>query len=128
MNWRLQQPEVHFDVRSHDNRFAVLQAGLEAPLVDRFDRLLIEAQTDSLHHTQIARMSGLVDFNVENYGARVFCFAGFFRVFRIDLVQDGRLADSAADAVDAATNTATFTRSKARALPRSDATTRSGSD
>src|SRR5579872_1488659 len=40
----LQQAEVDFDVGGNRDRLAVLQAGLEAPLLHRFDGLLIQAQ------------------------------------------------------------------------------------
>ena len=42
---RLQQPEIHFDLRLHRHRFAVLLTRAELPLLDGFDGFLIQSQT-----------------------------------------------------------------------------------
>src|SRR6185436_12793246 len=126
---RLQQSEIYFDVRGDYDRLSVFQAGLEPPLGYGFNGLFIQAQTDSLHDLQILRVTGLVDFDVKHHRARIFGLAALFGVFRIDLVEHGRGGNSPADAVHAATHTATFTRSESGAFTRSDsaAGTRSNS-
>src|SRR5437016_6099855 len=124
----LEQPEIHFDVSGDDDSFAVLQARLEAPLVDRLDRLFVESEADSFNHSQIPRVPVLVYFDIKHDSARVLGLAGFLGVFRIYFEEHSGRRHSTAHAVDAATDAAAFAGSEARAFTGSYATAGARSD
>ena len=52
----LQQPEVDFDLRFHCDRFAILDAGFELPLLHGFDGLIVESQTQAMQHAHVDRL------------------------------------------------------------------------
>jgi hypothetical protein len=60
----VQEPEVHFNGGGYRYRFAVLLARLEAPLAHRFDRLLIETQTERAQDPYVPRHSIRLDLRV----------------------------------------------------------------
>src|SRR5260370_4508848 len=95
----LEQAEMDFNLRSDRDGLAVLEAGVKAPLVHRFDRLLVEAQSDTLGHAHIARAAAWIDLDRQQHGTGILRFAAFFGIFGFDLVPHRRLAASAAWAV-----------------------------
>jgi len=108
--------ERDFYGRVNSHRFAVLQAGLEEPLLDRFDRFLIESQTQRLGDFRVARMAVLVNDDLQCYSTLLLRLAGFFGIFRLDFVKDRRLRNSAADAINASAKSAAGSRTSARAF------------
>src|SRR6185312_5477124 len=82
--WRgSKQPEVYFDLCFDLDGYAFVLAGKEAPLLDRFDSLLVEAHTKALDDLNLLRLAIRVNDDGEHHRTAVLGFAGFFGVFRI---------------------------------------------
>src|SRR5260370_33673259 len=106
-----------------DYRPAILQTGPEAPLAHRFNRFLVEPQSDSLNNFQITWTAGLVDLHVNDHDARVPRLASLLGVFWVHPVHYDRPDHSSTRPANAASDAATCAESKASAAARPDATT-----
>src|ERR1700694_3391692 len=88
---RLQQPEIDFDSGLHRNRSGVVHAGFEAPFLDRFDRLLIEAQAERADDLKVPRIAFLVNDYKENARTLEFPLMRFLAISRLHVAdQPGR--------------------------------------
>ncbi len=120
-----EQPEVDFNLCAYFNRHALILARLEAPLHDGLNGLFVEPHTQALHHFDIFRFAIRVDYDGEHYRAAVLGFAGFFRVFRIDLAEylgrGGAVADGVNAAAVAATGSAAVSITNSSAATVADA-------
>ena len=85
-----QQPEGDVDPGDDGYGLAVLHAGAEAPLLDRLDGLLVQAQAERVQDLEVGRVAALVDDDLEHHGALELGLARFFGVFGLHLVERDR--------------------------------------
>ena len=73
----------HFDTNLHIHRPAILQGGLEAPLLDGFNRLCIQSEAQAADHAYVARVPGFIDNQPQNTCALSLCQSRLFGIFRV---------------------------------------------
>src|SRR5437764_1622310 len=124
----LSQVEVDFDVQRDIDRHAVAHAGPEAPLFERLDGIFIETEPEAAHDPLDIDCAITPHNRFENHGSLIPCLAGFFRVLRLDALNDRRWSDAAADTEHAAAGTAAFAGSHAGAFAFTNAASLAVSD
>ena len=60
-------------------------SGLEYPLLDGFDRLLVQAHTQAAQHADVVSLAVLPDLYGERHNTLQLCLQGFLGVVRLDL-------------------------------------------
>src|SRR6476646_3724615 len=110
---KLIQPEADFHVDLHRHRLTVFHGGLEFPGLYRFNRFLIQTQSEAAGYANISRLAVGADHQPKDAGALVFRLTGFFRVLRIGLENHPRSADAAAYMEKSTTNSAAATLTNA---------------
>src|SRR5579863_7432694 len=117
----LQQAEINFDRGADVHRRAALHAGLELPLLNRLDRLLVQTHAEALDDVNIARVTLHIHDHRQHHRTAVLGLARFFRVLRIHFEYHGRLTYSAANAEHAAADAASRSGAETAAVARSQA-------
>src|SRR5690242_17072443 len=118
---RVVESEVDFDVGGNRDRLAVLQSGLDAPLLHRFDGLLIQALPQRADHLDFLRHAILVYDELQQHGALPLGFAGFFGVLGLGPENRNGSANASADLVGSAAESAAAARPNTRTSTGTDA-------
>src|SRR2546430_17373661 len=72
------QAEIHFDIDSYCDRFAIFHGGLEFPLPGCFDFLLVQNPAPTAGNAEVTRRALPTDNPREKAGSLILCFSGFF--------------------------------------------------
>src|SRR5207249_9245064 len=92
--------EIDLDGCRDRDGLPVLASRLEFPLADRFDRLLIQSQSQATDSFDVVSEAVRPDLHRDHYGPLVFREARFFRIRRIHLEQDHGRRHSVAYAIN----------------------------
>jgi hypothetical protein len=110
----------------HIHWFSVFEGGLEAPLLDGFDRLCVQPVAQATDNTYIAGVTRLIDDHPENTRSLSFRLTSFFGVFRVRGRNCPGSRYSATDFKYASADAATATSTYPWAVTYADSTTRTG--
>src|SRR5207302_3972427 len=128
------QSELHFHADLYCHRLAVFHRGLELPGLDCLDCLLVETHSEIAANFNVARLAIGADDQPQHTGSLIFGLPGFFRVFRLRLINRLGRGDAAAYPEYPATRTTAAALAYARtgahtnsaAGTRANATARAG--
>jgi hypothetical protein len=127
----LVQSELYFDIDRNSYRFTIFEGRFKLPLIDGFDGLFVQPQTQGSGNVNVTRFSIRSHNQTEDTDTLVFRLPGFFGVFRIGLKDCFGCAyattnseDSSADSTAAAfSNPWSRTNTNSTAATGSDSTT-----
>src|ERR1051325_7603905 len=110
----------HVGVDEDRDRFAIFRRGLEAPVLDGFDGLLVGPEAERAEEFDVARFAAGVDHYLEYDRALQHRLAGLLGIFGLGLEEDHRVGDAAAHRVNAAADSSAFAGPGARTVTRAD--------
>src|SRR5207249_3611975 len=101
----LVQPEAHFHVNRYCHRLSIFHRRIKAPVLHRFNRLLVEAHSKLASDANIARLAIGTDYQHQDTNTLILRLASFFRILRIWSRDCARGGNSTANAEYAAADT-----------------------
>src|ERR1017187_1050706 len=78
--WRSKEAKTHRDLRGYPNWLSVLRTGLEAPLNDSANRLLVESHSEGPQDSHAGHFTIGLDDKTEGNLALQFCFASLLTI------------------------------------------------
>src|SRR3979411_2996526 len=99
----LVEPEVDLDGNQHVDGFPVFHGGLETPLLDCFDGLFIQAETERVRYFDVVSKPIWPDDNGQHARSLVLRFPRLFGIFRFGIENQFRSSDASADTKHTAT-------------------------
>src|ERR1700757_1736056 len=106
--------EVDLNRNRNRHRMTVFHRRLKLPVLYGFDRFFIEAHAQTGLNTNLARPSIDAHDQRQRADALELCLAGFFREFRLRLINPSRRRNSSADMEDPSAGAAALSRTKSR--------------
>ena len=94
------QLEIHFYIDENSNWLAVALCGVEAPLLNAFDGLVVEAHSQRPRNLDLRWLSLNVDDRPYNDGSLEARLTSHFSEFRLNVIQKTRRADSMRSCAD----------------------------
>src|SRR5262245_51293816 len=120
--YSLSEVEIDLDIQFDIDRLAILHTRIEAPLLERLNRVFVESVAQLVNDARNVDRSVFADDCAEGYRSLESNAASFFRIQRFDAASDCWRAYASADAVNASSDTPAFTVAQARALSAADTT------